>query len=241
MWVADDEDYKIYAYRMSDRSRISDGSRDFDTLIAAGNERPTGIWSDGETMWVADNGDDKIYAYNLTSKARDTGKDFNTLDAAENNYPQGIWSDGETMWVADGVDETLYAYSMADRARVSGKDFGTLDAAGMNYPTHIWSDGDTMWVVDDGEIPEIFPSTREALDKIYSYNFPPSGNADLRELGLSGIELAPAFAGGTTSYTATASVASTTVTATPVQRFAQVVISPARRRRQHRRPPGRPG
>ena len=68
-----------------------------------------------------------------------------------------------------------------------------------------------------------------AFGKLYSYNFPPSSNADLRELTLSDIELAPAFAGGTTSYTASVdnSVASTTVTAAPVQRFAEVVISPA--------------
>ena len=35
-----------------DMPHVSD--KDFDTLRAAGNRNPTGIWSDGTTMWVAD-------------------------------------------------------------------------------------------------------------------------------------------------------------------------------------------
>ena len=73
----------------------------FDTLDAAENESPTGIWSDETTMWVADSSDDKIYAYSMATKARVSSKDFDTLDAADNENPKGIWSDGTTMWVAD--------------------------------------------------------------------------------------------------------------------------------------------
>ena len=43
---------------------------DFDTLRAAGNTDPQGIWSDGTTMWVTDMHYDKIYAYSLSTKAR---------------------------------------------------------------------------------------------------------------------------------------------------------------------------
>ena len=50
---------------------------DFNTLEAAGNISPAGIWSDGDTMWVSDPGDNKIYAYNMATKARDASKDFN--------------------------------------------------------------------------------------------------------------------------------------------------------------------
>ena len=122
---------------------------DFDTLTAAGNESPYGIWSNGTTMWVANTGIDKLYAYNLSTKARDSGKDFDTLNAAENEFATGIWSDGTTMWVADLVDGKIYAYSLSTKARDSGKDFNTLDAAGNETPTGIWSDGTTMWVADD--------------------------------------------------------------------------------------------
>ena len=54
MWAADFEDATLYAYQMSDRSR--DSGKDFNTLSAAGNKFPEGIWSDGTTMWVADTG-----------------------------------------------------------------------------------------------------------------------------------------------------------------------------------------
>ena len=42
-----------------------DSSKDFNTLSAAGNTNPAGLWSDGATMWVSDFGQDKIYAYQM--------------------------------------------------------------------------------------------------------------------------------------------------------------------------------
>ena len=75
---------------MSDKAR--DSSKDFDTLSAAGNTNPRGIWSNGTTMWVSDQTTDKIYAYNMSDKARDSSKDFDTLSAAGNNVPNDIWS-----------------------------------------------------------------------------------------------------------------------------------------------------
>ena len=53
IWVADWFDDKLYAYRFSDSARDSD--KDFNTLAGAGNEGPSGIWSDL---------DDKVYSYN---------------------------------------------------------------------------------------------------------------------------------------------------------------------------------
>ena len=81
-----------------------DPGKDINTLGAAGNDEPEGIWSDGTTMWVADDqfgGNEKIFAYAMASGDRDPGKDFDTLDDAGNGEPEGIWSDGTTMWVAD--------------------------------------------------------------------------------------------------------------------------------------------
>ena len=57
------EDDKLYAYTLSTKAR--DPGRDFNTLSAAGNNDPLGLWSDGITLWVADPGDDKIYAYKM--------------------------------------------------------------------------------------------------------------------------------------------------------------------------------
>ena len=128
--------------------------KDFDTLDAAGNDSPSGIWSDGTTMWVADRDDDKLYAYNVATKARDAAKDFTTLSAAGNEDPYGLWSDGTTLWVADHADGKLYAYKMSDRSRDAAKDFDTLAAAGNGGPLGLWSDGATLWVVDwsDGKL-----------------------------------------------------------------------------------------
>ena len=116
-------------------------SDDFDGLITAENQSPSGLWSDGTTMWVADYGDDKIYAYVLATKARDASKDFDTLSAADNHAPYGIWSNTTTMWVADYDDAKLYAYNMATKARDAGKDITTAALS-----AGIWSDGTTMWV-----------------------------------------------------------------------------------------------
>ena len=148
-------DKKIYAYRKSDGSR--NASEDFDTLRAAQNESPTGIWSDGATMWVADNADKKLYAYRLSEKTRDASKEFNTLEAARNEHPVGLWSDSATMWVSDYDDDKLYAYRMSDKARDAGKDFDTLSAAANGSPRGIWLDGTTMWVADPED------------DKLYAY------------------------------------------------------------------------
>ena len=131
----------------------------FDTLKAAGNRKPTGLWSDGTTMWVADDAADKIYAYMMSNKSRDAAKHFNTVRAT-GSYPRGIWSDGITMWVADPDPDELNAYQMSDKSRVPAKDFITLSFAGTTNPVivpgnrnpyGIWSDGTTMWVVDESD------------------------------------------------------------------------------------------
>ena len=142
MWVADFEDHKLYAYRMSDRTR--DPGKDF-TLNAA-NGSPVGIWSDGTTMWVADFTDAKLYAYRMSDRSRDSGKDFDTLSDAGNLFPEGIWSDGTTMWVADTGNDTVFAYDLSTRAWDFEKDI-TL-APGHGSPIGVWSNGYTIWVVD---------------------------------------------------------------------------------------------
>ena len=155
IWVADNEDDKLYAYNLVDGRRLASSS-DFNTLKAAGNEQPRGLWSDGQTMWISDNGDDKIYAYNLSSTSHVSTNDF-TL-ASTNTAPRGIWSDGETMWVADDGATTnrVYAYNMADKMRNIAKEFGL--AVGNDDPEGMWSDGKTLWVADKEDA------------KLYAYN-----------------------------------------------------------------------
>ena len=171
MWAADPGTGKIHAYSMPGRTTggtgtgtttpapsARDSAKDFNTLYAAGNNIPQGLWSDGTTMWAADYVDNKIYAYSMSTKARESAKDFNTLNVAGNGSPEDIWSDGTTMWVADRQDGKIYAYSMSTKARDSTKDFNTLIAAGNRDPFGLWSDGTTMWVTDMTD------------DKIYAYS-----------------------------------------------------------------------
>ncbi|MBC6401190.1 MAG: hypothetical protein GDA42_09240 [Ekhidna sp.] len=61
LWVADSDDYKLYAYNLSDGMRQT--TKEFD--LHADNANPEGTWSDGTTLWVADWEDDKLYAYPL--------------------------------------------------------------------------------------------------------------------------------------------------------------------------------
>ena len=120
--------------------------RDIEELDAA-NDRPTGLWSDGETLWIAENGqsaDDEVYAYDLETGERAGEREFDLHEA--NRAPRGFWSDGDTVWVSDSGLERLFAYRLADGERVEEREFAlaerNADARG------IWSDEETMWVLD---------------------------------------------------------------------------------------------
>ena len=139
----------------------------FNTLDAAGNNTPTGLWSDGSTMWVADFDDSKIYAYDMATKARVEDKEFDTLASSssqedDNSNPKGIWSDGATMWVSDENATRVFAYDMTTKARVKAKEFRVparvvFTQLGSHLETDsrfqdIWSDGNgTMWLVSDAQ------------------------------------------------------------------------------------------
>ena len=160
MWVSDfkgirtNQNKKIFAYKLELEEGETEANRrvpskDFNTLLAAGNERPRGIWSDGETMWVADKIDNKIYAYHGFRKTHDRNpnEDFDTLKAASNRSARGIWSDGEIMWATDNSFDKLFAYNLATKEREIGKEF-TLKTSETDdkFPQGLWSDGTTMWV-----------------------------------------------------------------------------------------------
>ena len=159
LWVADDFDDKLFAYKTSDKTR--DATKDF--TLTADNSFPIDIWSDGATLWVADDGGDKIFAYRMSDRTRDSDKDFNTLSAAGNTNPQGIWSDGTTLWVADSADNKLYAYVLESKAHDPTKDIALT--GGNADPRGLWSDGTTLWVADISD------------DKLYAYVLE-NGNRD---------------------------------------------------------------
>ena len=92
--------------------------RDIEELDG-GNDRATGVWSDGTTLWVADNADgagDAVYAYDRASGERLEEREFTLAEA--NRAPRGFWSDGSVVWVSDSGRERLFAYR--PRGRGSG-------------------------------------------------------------------------------------------------------------------------
>ena len=149
MYVVDWFDERVYAYRMSNKSR--DSAKDF-SLGGANHSQPGGIWSDGATFWVTNDGSgagNKIYAYKKADGTHNSSEDFDTLNAAGNDAPSGIWSDGTTMYVADNDDDRVYAYQMSDKSRDAGKDFD-LDSDNTD-PKGVWAyAANRFYVADSG-------------------------------------------------------------------------------------------
>ena len=71
MWVADDDDDKVYAYVLATGDR--DASKEFS--LHADNASPGGMWSNGTTVWLADLDDAKLYAYTLKDDPDTIGPD----------------------------------------------------------------------------------------------------------------------------------------------------------------------
>ncbi len=61
MFVVDDEDTHVYAWKMSDQ--IRDLAKEIE--LDSANADPEGLWFDGRVLWVVDDADDKVYVYDL--------------------------------------------------------------------------------------------------------------------------------------------------------------------------------
>ena len=147
LWVVDNGDNHVYAYR------LADGERDADRDIEAASAAPaTGLWSDGETLWVLGYYGGAT-AYVLATAARDAGKDLPGLGGAA---AVEMWSDGETAWVVRDRHGIVEAHGLATGARAAERDV-VLDAAN-GRPAGLWSDGTTLWVADT------------AADRLFGYS-----------------------------------------------------------------------
>ncbi len=165
MFVADSGDDDIYAYRMSDTTRISTR----EVSLASANNGPQGLSCDRTHLWVAEDNDDltsKIFVY-----LRSDGSHVSTLDigastlnpsstvgAINNNDQRGMWSNGTTLFVVDHGDTKVYGYQLSDRSRDDDKNLD-LDAANTD-PWGLWFDGRVLWVADTVD------------DKLYVYDLP---------------------------------------------------------------------
>ena len=144
VWIADSGSDKLFAYGLGTSSshgvKTRRPEKDIDTLSAAGNNDPEGVWSDGDVIWAVDSADDKIYAYDLDTGRRLPGFDVasTVLSAAGNNDPRGMWSDGEDLWVVDATDRRVYFHDIPNThtlssLTLSGIDYGEFHAGVLSY------------------------------------------------------------------------------------------------------------
>ena len=171
MYVTDENDDKVYAYQMSDKSHVS--ANDFD--LHSDNDDPRGITGYGDTLWVVQDPSgstgNKLFAYKLNPGQsdhgdREPGKDVNILDAAGNLTPRGIWTDGATMYVADSADDKAYAYKMSNQSRDRARQFD-LDADN-GFAVGIWADAPNRFDA------KTFYVADQTDDNIYVYTVVPA-------------------------------------------------------------------
>ena len=130
LWVSDQAEKKLYAYRRSDGSRVAARDIDIGGELTGASRRTYGIWSDGTRMWVADASAGALLAYGVSDGARQSGRDVALAEDAndyanDHEQPRGVGSDGTTLWVADlrtgALHDKLYAYGVSNGARQSGR------------------------------------------------------------------------------------------------------------------------
>ena len=118
--------------------------------LDGGNDKSTGMWSNGATLWILDNADgaaDAIYAYDLESGERVEEREF-ALDE-RNRAPRGVCSDRTVVWISDSGRNLLFAHDLASGERLPDRDIA-LD--GRNRAARgIWCEGETVWVLDGGK------------------------------------------------------------------------------------------
>ena len=121
--------------------------RDLEELDG-GNDRATGVWSDGTTLWVADNADgagDAVYAYDRETGERVEEREFALHET--NRAPRGFWSDRSVVWVSDSGRERLFAYRLADGERLEEREF-EFAARATAMRAASGRTRKTMWVLD---------------------------------------------------------------------------------------------
>ena len=185
----DQTTYTVYVGRGTTDQGGWKAGDDLDTLRAAGNTEPSGIWSNGTTVWIADVSNAKLYAYSQAGGGRDGDKDIALGGVIL--APTGIWSDRTTIWVIGPVKAKLFAYTLGSGARDSDSDISL--GSDLMLPVDMWSDGVTMWVLDSHN------------DKLYAY--PLSGEArdaqdSDKDIDLAGENAAPrgVWSNGTTIW-----------------------------------------
>jgi len=121
MWVADHDSDWIYAFSLSDGSRVIE--MEFRHLRDSGNGHATGIWSDGSTMWVGDHHDDWVYAYQMppgiTPVQLPPAEDSCLQSIAVGGTATGEWAEGCESLARDGSYARFYSFTLDEETEVT--------------------------------------------------------------------------------------------------------------------------
>ena len=218
LWVVDDDDAKIYAYDLAGGERRSE--LDFDTLSDAGNDSPKGLWSNGSIMWVVDNDDDRIYAYNMPTTVALAGLALEGIDF-------GVFHPSITRyeaWVPNSTSATTLTVSAVDAA--AQLTVAPVDADGNAAGHQIdLAEGDNIVTVT---VTSGDNSREYTVVVVRTQATTLTDDATLSVLELSDVDFG-GLSAGSRSYSADVlnDVTVTTVTATPNDEHATVLVSPA--------------
>ena len=125
LWVTDYWQWKVFAYRLSDKVRVEE--KEFDLMDDSTPYAGYGLWSDRETVLLASPFYDRVVAHSLATGAQQADRTVD-LSADGIDSPNGLWSDGESMWVAIERDNRIYAYAVPGLRKPSDSDAsGTSD------------------------------------------------------------------------------------------------------------------
>ena len=224
VWVADNHSDHFYAYTLTNGAR--DTSKEFS---ATDTTTVQGIWSNGRVLWAVNRAKkqetgNKVLAYRMpVSLSSDASLSALALSGVTLSPEFAAGTTGYTASVGNGVTATTVTATASDEnasvAVTPGDADGETEGHQVDLPV-----GEAVITVEvtaqDGETTETYTVTVTRAG---------SSDASLSALALSGVTLAPAFAAGTTAYTASVGndVAQTTVTATAADANASAVITPA--------------
>ena len=184
MFVLDQDDVKVYAYKMVENpattaTEFGQHDSSLDVTITANNDKAEGLWGSADQFWAAE--DDfspfnLVFAYDRPGGAMNRSVNFggDVINGNGIRNPRGLHSDGKTMFVMDAEDAKVYALKMSGQTWDSDRDIAldpdNTDAEGL------WYGNGLLWVADavDDKL-YAYPLSSTADTGLTVYNFPPTG------------------------------------------------------------------
>ena len=124
MFVVDDEDATVYAWKMSDQTREAGK----EITLDSDNADPEGLWFDGRVLWVVDRGDDNVYVYDLPGAQPDNTVADGT-PTISGTLSHGDTLTADTSGITDSTDGLANAHFLYQWIRVDGTTDTELDGA----------------------------------------------------------------------------------------------------------------